>query len=322
MGRKEEPLIHYYDQPAHFAELINGWIYDGEDCLSPEDITQADRRLEQRSGKRPEKGSYRQRCRDIFKQAGELNIRLFVGVELQENMDYSMPLRVMDMDVISYTRQKEFLAAEHRRKKDLNTASSGEFLTGMAKEDRLAPVVTLVLYLSDKPWDGARSLHEMLNFKNISEKAKKYIENYNIHILDVCHTPDRELQKFPPDIRFMLMFIKYTKDKKALADIRQLCGQETIAEDTFDALADYMNEPELWKMKEKAGTEKGRINMCEGLRELMADSKAEGREEGREETTLNSVKNLMETLKLTAEQAMDALKIPDDDRKKYVSMLK
>ena len=197
-----------------------------------------------------------------------------------------------DMDVISYTRQKEFLAAEHRRKKDLNTASSGEFLTGMAKEDRLAPVVTLVLYLNDKPWDGARSLHEMLNFKNISEKAK------------------------------MLMFIKYTKDKKVLADIRQLCGQETIAEDTFDALADYMNEPELWKMKEKAGTEKGRVNMCEGLRELMADSKAEGREEGREETTLNSVKNLMETLKLTAEQAMDALKIPDDDRKKYVSMLK
>ena len=223
-----------------------------------------------------------------------------------------------DMDVISYTRQKEFLAAEHRRKKDLNTASSGEFLTGMAKGDRLAPVVTLVLYLNDKPWDGARSLHEMLNFKNISEKAKKYIENYNIHILDVCHTPDRELQKFPPDIRFMLMFIKYTKDKKALADIRQLCGQETIAEDTFDALADYMNEPELWKMKEKAGTEKGRINMCEGLRELMADSKAEGREE----TLLNSIKNLMETLKLTAEQAMDALKIPDDDRKKYVSMLK
>ena len=223
-----------------------------------------------------------------------------------------------DMDVISYTHQKELLAAEHRRKKDLNTASSGEFLTGMAKGDRLAPVVTLVLYLNDKPWDGARSLYEMLNFKNISEKAKKYIENYNIHILDVCHTPDRELQKFPPDIRFMLMFIKYTKDKKVLADIRQLCGQETIAEDTFDALADYMNEPELWKMKEKAGTEKGRINMCEGLRELMADSKAEGREE----TTLNSVKNLMETLKLTAEQAMDALKIPDDDRKKYVSMLK
>ena len=220
-----------------------------------------------------------------------------------------------DMDVISYTRQKEFLAAEHRRKKDLNTASSGEFLTGMAKGDRLAPVITLVLYLNDKPWDGARSLHEMLNFKNISEKAKKYIENYNIHILDVCHTPDRELQKFPPDIRFMLMFIN-------LADIRKLCGQETIAEDTFDALADYMNEPELWKIKEKAGTEKGRVNMCEGLRELMADSKAEGREEGREETTLTSVKNLMETLKLTAEQAMDALKIPDSDRKKYVSLLK
>lgn len=79
------------------------------------------------------------------------------------------------------------------------------------------------------------------------------------------------------------MFIKYTKDKKVLADIRSLCGQETIAEDTFDALADYVNEPELWKMKQEVESEKGRINMCEGLRELMADSKAEGRAEGKAE---------------------------------------
>ena len=80
---------------------------------------------------------------------------------------------------------------------------------------------------------------------------------------------------------------EYTKDKKVLADIRSLCGQETIAEDTFDALADYVNEPELWKMKQEVESEKGRINMCEGLRELMADSKAEGVAEGMAEAVLS-----------------------------------
>ena len=36
-------------------------------------------------------------------------------------------------------------------------------------------------------------------------------------------------------------------------------------------------------MKQEVGSGKGRINMCEGLRELMADSKAEGRAEGKAE---------------------------------------
>ena len=39
-------------------------------------------------------------------------------------------------------------------------------------------------------------------------------------------------------------------------------------------------------------------------------------------TTLNAIRNLMETLKLTAEQAMEALKVPKKEKVKYVGMLK
>ena len=283
MGRKEEPLVEYYNNPVRFAELVNGWIFDGKNYLNPENISDADRRTSQKSGRGAGKKEYRQRYRDIFKQAGEWNVRLFIGTELQEEVDYTMPLRVMDMDVLSYLHQKKRVAAVHRENRDLKGITSGEFLTGITKEDRFAPVITLILYLNERPWDGPGDLHGLLRMEHLPEEAKKYVENYRIHILDVCHTPDEELRRFPSDICFMLMFIKYTKDKKVLADIRSLCGQETIAEDTFDALADYVNEPELWKMKQEVGSEKGRINMCEGLRELMADSKAEGRAEGKAE---------------------------------------
>lgn len=41
----------------------------------------------------------------------------------------------------------------------------------------------------------------------------------------------------------------------------------------------------------------------------------------REESTLRSIENLMETLNLSAEQAMAALKVPEADKPKYVSKL-
>ena len=43
---------------------------------------------------------------------------------------------------------------------------------------------------------------------------------------------------------------------------------------------------------------------------------------GLETGTLNAIRNLMETLKLTAEQAMEALKVPEAEKAKYAGMLK
>ena len=53
----------------------------------------------------------------------------------------------------------------------------------------------------------------------------------------------------------------------------------------------------------------------------MAEGRAEGRAEGKENAMLASIRNLMDSMKWTAEQAMDALKLPVDDRAKYVAKL-
>ena len=42
---------------------------------------------------------------------------------------------------------------------------------------------------------------------------------------------------------------------------------------------------------------------------------------GKEKMLLSNIRSLMETLKLTAEQAMDALKIPKGDQEKYQKKL-
>ena len=65
------------------------------------------------------------------------------------------------------------------------------------------------------------------------------------------------------------------------------------------------------------------------LRSVVRDARAEGVQQGIEKgieqgiecSTLNSIANIMESLGLTAEQAMDALKIPTDDRAAYLAKL-
>jgi len=50
-------------------------------------------------------------------------------------------------------------------------------------------------------------------------------------------------------------------------------------------------------------------------------ARKDGLQEGRMDGTLSGIKNLMETLGLSIEAAMNALKIPEDERTKYANML-
>ena len=55
--------------------------------------------------------------------------------------------------------------------------------------------------------------------------------------------------------------------------------------------------------------------------EAMELFKEDGRREGIDQTRVESIRNLMKTLKLTAQQAMDALLIPPADQSKYLAKL-
>ena len=59
-----------------------------------------------------------------------------------------------------------------------------------------------------------------------------------------------------------------------------------------------------------------------GIARGLAQGLAQGLERGLETGILNAIRNLMETMKLTAEQAMEALKVPEAEKVKYAGMLK
>lgn len=64
-------------------------------------------------------------------------------------------------------------------------------------------------------------------------------------------------------------------------------------------------------------TEEGVKEMCE----IIERNRAEAATEAATRTKVEGIKNLMDSLKLTAQQAMAALKIPESDYPKYIAML-
>lgn len=91
-------------------------------------------------------------------------------------------MRVMDADSASYGKQLRRIKKKHQEKKDLE---GGEYLSGFSKQDRLIPVITLVLYFGMEPWDGARSLKEMLDLSELPEGLKELVSDYPMHLLEV-----------------------------------------------------------------------------------------------------------------------------------------
>ena len=57
--------------------------------------------------------------------------------------------------------------------------------------------------------------------------------------------------------------------------------------------------------------------MCKALEDLMQDKI----EEKQEQQTVKNIKAMMKNLKLTAEQALQALDISDSDKPRYMAML-
>ncbi len=98
-------------------------------------------------------------------------------MEEQTDIHYAMPVRVMDAEAAIYQKQWKKKQAEHKKKKDLEGA---EFLSGFAKEDKLIPTLTLVLYFGPNPWDGPKNLKDMMLLDGLPECVRDMIVDYPI----------------------------------------------------------------------------------------------------------------------------------------------
>ena len=91
-------------------------------------------------------------------------------------------------------------------------------------------------------------------------------------------------------------------------DLKSSAEKETILHDEYHIDITRDMREELRKMG----------GLMEPAVEIAAEKKSA---ETKKKTLIESVRNLMETLNLTAKQAMDALKIPADKQKEYLTLI-
>ncbi len=272
-------LIQYFDNNERYADLINGFVFCGQQVVSGIHVKESDsRKIGKNRRRKPKRLKYRQRYRDfVRKTVFGLNC-VVIAVENQNLIHYAMPIRVMDGDALEYDSQLKEIQNQHRIRKDLS--DQAEFLGGFSKADKVSGVVSLVIYYGKEPWDGARDLYELLDLSGIPDPLKKLVNHYPIHILDVRRFAQTEW--FRTDLREVFEMIQCAEDKEKMKEFVELRKERlmNMAEDACDVIAAITNVGEIPFKDDKYRTEEGGINMCKALDEWGAEERAIGHAAG------------------------------------------
>lgn len=265
----------YWQDNARFADIMNVGMFQARKVLSADRLSERDGSLTYMNKKKGQKGM--QRYRDVTKKADFGTHFMIMGIENQSDIHLAMPVRVMGNDFMHYDRQLKERKAEHDRKKDL---TKDEYLSGLAKDEKLYPVCTLVIYYGKEEWTGPRKLSEMLDFGELPEEVRNVVADYPIHVIDARRFADSE--KLETEAR--LLFGMMQRDDNAEECAAYLKENQTefqnISEDTFEAIATFTGTMKLLEQKEKYENEEGEMDMCKAIDDMILNGEKRGREIG------------------------------------------
>ncbi|MCD7964553.1 MAG: Rpn family recombination-promoting nuclease/putative transposase [Clostridiaceae bacterium] len=284
MPRQDFYIKKLLQDPARFADLYNAEIFHGKQILKAELLspvsTESGIAITNRSGRR----QTIQRRRDIAMKASIGACFIVAGCEAQGEIHYGMPIRSLTYDALDYTEQLTEIQKEHRKKKDLT--KSPEFLSGIIRRDKLQPVLTLVLYCGKDPWDGPKSLYDMLDLRGPTECIPDLLAalpDYRINLVDIRKIENLSLYK--TGLQQVFGMLKYSAEKSKFYNyITSNHDQISMLDDNaLTAVMGLLGENRrLMKYLAAPGREEG-YTMCQAIDDLIADGKLEGKREGEKE---------------------------------------
>ncbi|MBD5520880.1 MAG: hypothetical protein HDR03_06580 [Lachnospiraceae bacterium] len=273
----------YFSDDERYADIINGIGCGGKQLIAKDDLQE----LDTQTGflRKPQfirtirTRTHRQKVifRDMLRKAAFGVNFAIIGIENQETIDYSLPLRNMAYEVGDYEKQAVKIRREVRR--NSKGLTNGEYLYGFKKDNKLKPVMTFILYSGLEEWDGPKTLHDLLDFTDIPEMLRERMPNYRINLVEIRKLKDTSV--FRTDVRQVFDFIRCSEDDKALSElVKKDEYYKNMEEDAFDVVAHYTNATKLIESKNYYEREDGKIDMCTAITKLIADGREEGRSEG------------------------------------------
>ena len=282
MGKKKQELKpdivvkNYWRNNEQFADFFNAVLFDGEQIIKAdelEDIDTEESSILEHKEYAESIGAARDNVK-IRKKSTIYNVEMVIlGIEGQERIHYAMPMRVMGYDYGTYKKQYDDNAAKY---KSANGMSSDEYMSKMKKMDKFIPVITIVVYYGENPWDGALSLHEMLN---IPKEVEPFVNDYKMHLIE-ARKNNLKLHNINNIDLFNLLEILLNKDEK-LKETKEKAIQYASEHDVDKSVIMTVAGAANCKMDYDMIAGKGSVDMCTVFEETRFEGRLEGRLEGK-----------------------------------------
>lgn len=279
MGQKDisqKALESYNDV---FADIMNGIIFKGKKTVKEQDLE--DVSPVSAFGK---DSKLHQQERDVSKIWKENNIRIaFIGIENQTKPDKYMPLRVFAYDGASYKRQLVDIGKANRNKTK-------------AADVKLYPVITLIIYFGEKPWNTSRSL---LDSVKVKPELRAFVNDYRPNLVEVTGLSRDEIKLFKSDFRSLIDVIRKQIDPDYEIENREIDHPQEF----LYAASAFMNDPKVLEAYNYNEIEEGEPLTMKKFSEIMEEEgRIKGKTEGQMELLANLIKDGTLTLKQAAEK--------------------
>jgi hypothetical protein len=316
MGKKDTITKKYTENNEIFADVFNFYLYNGQRIIHPEQLHELDTAALAVPYGADGKNTPVQKERDALRQlAAKMDaamIYLILGLEDQSDIHYAMPVKDMLYDALNYAKQVEAAAGLHRKRKDFKGHTKGEYLSGFHKEDKLIPVITLVLCFTPEEWDAPKSLYDMMNTKDAH--ILSFVNDYKINLLSPAALRDDEFEQFHTSLKQVLSYIKYSKQEDKLEELVKKDSGFSHLEREAAEVIEICTGADIRQLEEG----KEEIDMCQAIIDMKKHSFERGMKLGKANGIISialdfSCSNeeiiaaLQKKLDITTEQAQEYL---------------
>lgn len=300
-SRQDKILRGFFKVKAHFADIINAMLFEGKDVIHADELILCDSDetiyfvYENRI-------NVMERRRDILMQATVNGIPVYIGLEIQSTINYSMPYRLLLYDTMTYHLQYKLIDRDHR------------------EHFRPVGVMSTVLYSGDRTWHQP---HSLLDRILVPEPLKGLMNTWkgNIHDIKDINIELLRNEKVKSLVSAVQTIYRWNKDTSTIKEL-------VLSKEVAIVVAVMTNSEELVIRIEKE--EREEIDMCQVLEEFKLESEMRGLKQGKIQTIVNVIKSkfgfvskeLIMKIEESSDDKIDALTIKIIDARSEEELMK
>ena len=304
-SKQDKILRGFFKVKTHFADIINAMLFEGKDVIHADELLLCDSDetiyfvYENRI-------NVMERRRDILMHATVNGIPVYIGLEIQSTINYSMPYRLLLYDTMTYHLQYKLIDKDHR------------------EHFRPTGVMSTVLYSGDRTWHQP---HSLLDRILVPEPLKGLMNTWKGNIRDIKEINVELLrnEKVKSLVSAVQTIYRWNKDTSTIKEL-------VLSKEVAIVVAVMTNSEELVIRIEKE--EREEVDMCQVLEEFKLESEMRGLErglkQGKIQTIVNQLKSkfgfvskeLIMKIEESSDDKIDALTIKIIDAKSEEELMK